>query len=97
MKLPQKVSFGTEACEIRPKVDIWGTRRTGFPTQDSPLFYRASTNEATWTQAKGLCNFRFHLNLNLLCLDLSWIRFGDMFNGNACSDEMEIMEAQTVA
>ena len=43
MKLPQKTSFGAEACEIPPNVVIWGIRRTGFPPEDSSLFYRAST------------------------------------------------------
>ena len=43
MKLPQKPSFGSETCEIGPKVGIWGIRRTGFAPEDSPLFYRAST------------------------------------------------------
>ena len=42
MKLPQKASFGSEMCEIGAKVAIWGIRRTGFPPEDSPLFYRAS-------------------------------------------------------
>ena len=27
MKLPQKASFGSETCEIGPKVAIWGIRR----------------------------------------------------------------------
>ena len=39
MKLPQKASFGTETCEIGPKVAIWGIRRTGFPPEDSPLSF----------------------------------------------------------
>ena len=39
--IPQTASFGPEACEIGPKVVIWGIRRTGFPPEDSPLFYRA--------------------------------------------------------
>ena len=42
MKLPQKCSFGPEACEIGPQVAIWGIRRTRFPPEDSPLLYRAS-------------------------------------------------------
>ena len=42
-ELPQKASFGPETCEIEPKVAMWGIRRTGFPPEDSPLFYRAST------------------------------------------------------
>ena len=41
MKLLQKDSFGSEVCEIGPKVAIWGIRRTGFPPEDSPLCYRA--------------------------------------------------------
>ena len=31
MKLPQKASFGPEACKFWPKVFIWGIRRTRFP------------------------------------------------------------------
>ena len=42
MKLLQKDSFGPEAYEIGPKVAIWSIRRTGFPPEDSPLFYSAS-------------------------------------------------------
>ena len=43
MKSPKKASFGPEMYEIWPKVVIWGIRRTGFPPEDSPLFYRASS------------------------------------------------------
>ena len=43
MKLPQKASLGPEMCEIGSKVAMWGIRWTGFPLEDSPLLYRAST------------------------------------------------------
>ena len=51
MKLPQKASFGSEPCEIGPKVTIWGIRRTGFPPEDSPL-------DPVVTKAVGHCGDR---------------------------------------
>ena len=54
MKLPQKASFGPETCEIEPKVGIWGIRRTGFPPEDSPLFYRASSLQIFHMIAAGV-------------------------------------------
>ena len=39
MKLPQKASFGSETCEMEPKVAI-----SPVPPEDSPLFYRALTH-----------------------------------------------------
>ena len=42
MKLPQNARLGSEICEIGPKVATWGIRWTGFPPEDSPLFYKAT-------------------------------------------------------
>ena len=65
LKLHQKVSFGPEACEIGPKVVIWGIRRTGFPPEDSPLYYRGSI-------CTSFCCYYVHVGFScVLVLDAS--------------------------
>ena len=64
MTLHQKASFGSEACETRPKVPIWGIRWTGFPPEDSPFFYRASTEMLAMKQNKDKQIYDFVIQIN---------------------------------